>query len=340
MSESQYRIKTAQDILNRIPADFPWLWDGFLRPGALTLFSSPSRIGKSTLVSLLLDRMAAGGKLAGQRVRPCKVFLASEETDTEWAPRIRALNLDGHVEWSTNPFPLTPCRERWLDYVRMMASREVDLYVVDSLQHFLPDFAENSVAGVRASLGILRLLQRKMAAVWALHHPNKKEAGDFNFRGSVAMQASVDIMMELRALPGASPADRRRILQVKSRYDLKPRVVVELDAAGTGYTLLPDEVPDDAFETGWTVLKIVFEDATERLTTENILRQWPPDYDKPSLRTLRRWLARAVEEKLAERFGLGRCHSPFRYALPGRTFDPTQLPPPPDVSAEDRERFG
>src|SRR5947199_339988 len=45
-----------------------WLWDGVLAEGAVTLLSAPEKIGKSTLLSLLLDRRPAGG-ICGHRGR-------------------------------------------------------------------------------------------------------------------------------------------------------------------------------------------------------------------------------------------------------------------------------
>ncbi len=41
----------------------PWIWEGALAEGAVTLLSAPEKIGKTTLLSLLLDRRRAGGQL-------------------------------------------------------------------------------------------------------------------------------------------------------------------------------------------------------------------------------------------------------------------------------------
>jgi hypothetical protein len=88
-------------------------------------------------------------------------------------------------------------------------------------------------------------------------------------------------------------------------------------------------------------LKIVLEDSTERMTLQLIWDNWLPDYWKPSMMTLRRWLEVAVAQKKVERFGKGRCRSPFRYALPGRKFGGfADLPPMPDINEMDRERYG
>jgi hypothetical protein len=46
-----------------------WLWQGYLVPGGVTVLTSQWKAGKSTLISVLLARMKAGGLLAGLPVR-------------------------------------------------------------------------------------------------------------------------------------------------------------------------------------------------------------------------------------------------------------------------------
>jgi hypothetical protein len=48
----------------------PWIWEGVLAERAVTLLSAPEKIGKTTLLSLLLDRRRAGGELLGRTVYP------------------------------------------------------------------------------------------------------------------------------------------------------------------------------------------------------------------------------------------------------------------------------
>ena len=48
----------------------------------------------------------------------------------------------------------------------------------------------------------------------------------------------------------------------------------------------------------------------------DILAEWPPDFDKPALATLQRWLRRAVESRLMQCEGTGRKADPYHYWLP------------------------
>src|SRR5437016_10666490 len=81
-----------------------WLWEGYLAAGNLTLLTSQWKAGKTTLLSLLLDRMKHGGQLAGLGVRPGKAVVLSEESSTHWLQRSERYDLDGHVRWCCRPF--------------------------------------------------------------------------------------------------------------------------------------------------------------------------------------------------------------------------------------------
>ena len=50
----------------------------------------------------------------------------------------------------------------------------------------------------------------------------------------------------------------------------------------------------EAFAAGWAVLRTVLEDATHKLTRQELQRQWPQDHAPPSLSVLWAWLDRAV----------------------------------------------
>ena len=65
----------------------PWIWEGVVAEGAVTLLSAPEKVGKTTLLSLLLDRRRAGGELLGRKVCTGNTVLCSEENDAIWALR-------------------------------------------------------------------------------------------------------------------------------------------------------------------------------------------------------------------------------------------------------------
>ena len=63
-------VSYGNDCLQAERQPIPWLWDGLIAPEAITLLSAPEKTGKTTLLSLLLDRSRAGGQLLGRAVRP------------------------------------------------------------------------------------------------------------------------------------------------------------------------------------------------------------------------------------------------------------------------------
>ena len=135
-------------------------------------------------------------------------------------------------------------------------------------------------------------------------------------RGSGALLGHVDISIELRH-SGGNPLTRRHRLAL-SRHADTPRQLLELNAEGTDYLVLAEEEQADCFPANWEVLRMIFEDAPQKLTRGDILGEWPADFDRPSVTALRKWLDRAVQRGLVVCEGSGRKADPFRYWFPAR----------------------
>src|SRR5437879_11374533 len=73
-----------------------WLWPGYLAPGNVTLLTSQWKAGKTTLLSILLDRMKAGGTLAGRPVRPGRAVVVSEESPAPGVLRSQKFDFAAH----------------------------------------------------------------------------------------------------------------------------------------------------------------------------------------------------------------------------------------------------
>ena len=325
------------------PPAAKWLWKGYFAPGTLTVISAGYKAGKSTLMTLLYDAMRSGGTLAGEPVAKGIVQVASEEPKAVWRVRKKKFNLEGHVEVDIRPFPPCPSHVRWEEYVASFKDKPADLCVFDSSLHFLPENAECNKSSFHRAIEALRPLTEVGRAVALLHQPAKRRNDDFNFRGYGAVDGDPEVFIEIKRLTEQGSNDRQRIIQVRSRLDYTPpRRMVELNPEGTVLTELPMPVVDGTFETGWAALEFLLEDARERMTVTDIFTSWLPDFWKPSLITLRRWLDQAVRENRLEKFGTGKRNSPFRYALPGKRFNPFGLNDAdiPDIRAMDYERYG
>ena len=64
-----------------------WIWEGFIPWSGVTLLTGAPRLGKSTLVSLLLERRCQGGQLLGQPVEAGTTIVVTEEDQAVWARR-------------------------------------------------------------------------------------------------------------------------------------------------------------------------------------------------------------------------------------------------------------
>ena len=307
------------------PASAPlsWLWPGYLAARNITLLTSQWKTGKTTLLTLLLSRMNAGGTLAGLPVARGNALVLSEEAAEFWEERDRRLNLSGHVCLLSQPFrePLT--HDRWnalLEWIAALhAARGLSLVAIDTVASILPLGVEQAASHALQNLTALRRLTQLGLGILLTNHPRKGVPlpGQAS-RGTGALPAYVDIQIEMLGLPSAAPDDRRRRLRAFSRHAQTPRdLVLEWTPDGNDYDVKGIQTEDD-FITGWPVLRLVFEDAATKLTRQQVLEQWPPDYAKPTPSCVWRWLDAASERGILHRDGAGRRAAPFRYWLPER----------------------
>jgi hypothetical protein len=298
-----------------------WLWRGYLAAGNITLLTSPPKCGKTTLLSVLLHHLKAGGTLAGQPVRPGRAAVVTEESTAHWQARRQHLVLAEQVCFLCRPFRTKPSPEQWHQLLGHLLAldhaHDLDLIVLDPLSAFLPGRGENHAGTMLETLLPLQRLTERGLCVLLLHHPSKDEAAlGLSARGSGALAGFADILLELRRRRGAPAGDRRRQLVGLSRHPETPPVqVLELNADGTDYACVAEEEPDDDFSAGWWPIRLVLEDASGKLTRAQLLEQWPPDFPRPSAVTLWRWLTRASAEGRVRTSGTGRSSDPFRYWL-------------------------
>src|SRR5690348_1566547 len=128
----------------------PWIWDGVVAEEAVTLLSAPKKTGKTTLLSLLLDRRRQGGQLLGRTVRPGRTILCSEDNGTLWALRQRPLDFGPQLEYH-RPMGGNPSPRRWrrfIDHLLELDEEAFDLLVIDTVMSFLPA-AENNPGALR-----------------------------------------------------------------------------------------------------------------------------------------------------------------------------------------------
>jgi AAA domain len=297
----------------------PWNWEGLLAPGSVTLLTGLWKSGKSTLLSLLLARRHRGGVLLDRWVQPGASAVVTEEPEDIWRRRARSLDFGPNVSLYCRPFAGRPYAWLWEKFVEHLVQEQakhgIDLVAFDPLIAMLP-CGENNAASLVDALQPLRQLTERGAAVLLLHHPAKEEAGlGKAARGSGALPAFADIVLELR-LGGGNQATRRRHLFGFSRFEETPRrLIAELNPTGTDYTVLGDDDICDDFSANWNTVAAILAAAPRPLMRQEVLVGWPEGRCVPHEATVWRWLRRAADLGLVVVTGGGTKSEPFRFAL-------------------------
>jgi hypothetical protein len=323
-----------------------WLWQGFIAFGSITLLTSRWKTGKTTLLSVLLSRLQTGGTLAGSDVAAAPALVVSEESPALWVERGRKRPFGSDVRWLCRPFAGKPSREQWfglVNHLTSLAGGKRTLIVIDPLAMVLPGFDENNASTIVDLLSPLHRLAADGHAVLLLHHPRK--GGTLEPRGSGALTGVVDILIQMDGSPDEVQHPNRRWLRARGRVDGVVRErLIELNAEQTDYAAL-DPAAEDLTD-GWSVIEWVLQDAREKFTRADVLKNWPEMREKPNPASLWKWLEQAVADGRLKRDGEGRPHKPFRYWLPSREKQffpdlPDLDPPPytPEITDEEYEYF-
>src|SRR5437660_7418022 len=222
----------------------PWIWDGLVAENAVTLLSAPEKTGKTTLLSLLLDRRRQGGQLLSRSVRPGRTILCSEENGSLWALRQPPLDFGPQLEYH-RPMGGNPSPRRWrrfIDHLLGLGEGSFDLLVIDTVMSFLPA-AQNNPAALRKALNELRVVAGLPAGILLLHQMCASR-GRSRARGPLT--AFADILIDMQIPPGDRFTRRRHSSGVGRYPGTLQYVAAELNPEGTDYLLLPDTPPEAA----------------------------------------------------------------------------------------------
>jgi hypothetical protein len=295
--------------------DREWLWRGLIEAEGVTLFSALWKAGKTTLLAHLLKWFGQGGAFLGRAVLPAKVICVTEEGQARWAKRRDAIGLGDWIRFRVQPFAYKPDWDTWFaflaDLAKEVACEKAGLVVFDTLDKLWPVVKENDAGEVTAALMPLRKLG---AASLLSHHLTKADGKEAKgSRGSGALTAFVDTIVEMRRFNPDDQLCRRRVLKGWGRdEEVPPELVVELSADGKSYTTHGDRGQAQAELLRLVILGLL-EASPEGLTQEQVREAWPSD-PAPRSKTLRDALNAGVKSGRWGRSGKGSKGSPYVYS--------------------------
>jgi hypothetical protein len=310
---ASYGNEWVQTLKNTEQGRIMWLWDGLIAERAITLLSAPEKTGKTTLLSLLLDRRREGGQLLGRMVRPGKTILCSEEDPLLWSLRQPPLDFGPHVTYCQ------PCSDDitpagWRSYIDQLLDLQedaFDLLVIDTIMSFLPA-AQNNPGSLRNALNELRLIADLPAAVLLVHQMCTART---RVRARGPLTAFADILIDMQ-IPHGDRLSRRRYFQGIGRYPGTLRSVeAELNPEGIDYVLLAGHPGTAAQPLSLEIVRELLSQSGKPLTRLEIIARWPPSQPAPHADSLWRTLTRGCETGILIRRGEGTRAEAYRYGL-------------------------
>ncbi len=301
------------DWVQTFKEPIPWIWDGMIAEDAVTLLSAPEKTGKSTLLSLLLDRRREGGQLLGRTVRQGRTILCSEEHQRIWALRQPPLDFGTQLEYHC-PLSINPSRKYWrrfIDHLLELEPDSFDLLVIDTVMTFLPA-AQNNPHALRWALNEIRLVAGLPAAVLLLHQAN---TGRGRTRTHGPLTAFADILIDMKAPPGDLCTRRRHFSGVGRYPGTFQHLAAELNPEGTDYLPLPDDPSQQSLAPILETVLLLLRESSAPLTRQEILNRWPETATPPHADSLGRSLTHGCERGMLVRSGAGNKAEAFRYDL-------------------------
>jgi hypothetical protein len=223
-------------------ADIDFLLNGIIARRHTTLFIALMKAGKTTFFSHLLRCLQDGTEFIGRATKQCRTLVVSEESPGIWCRRRDALGLTDQLSLMCRPMLAKPNITQWSEFIDHVATsaaeRQCDHVMIDTLGTFAPWKNENDAAEVQAAVLPLNRLTNAGLAVSLVHHAGKSDQSHGRAaRGSTALPAAVDIIIEMRRFKDDDVGDRRRLLTGMGRFDEIPsELVVALNEDGSGYT--------------------------------------------------------------------------------------------------------
>lgn len=271
-----------------------WFWKGYIARGLKTELSAFWKAGKTTLIIELLRSLVSGQPFVGLETKKIKVYLISEETKIAWIDRRIKKELKG-FDVKCKPFKRKLNRIEWERYLEKLATeckeKSYNLVIFDTLSDFWPVFKEEDAIDVKDALRPLNYLTEAGLGVLLVHHSSRKGEREGGMgRGSGALPADVDIIVDLVRFDPGNDHDNRRILKGgNSRFDETPRELV-IQLTDTGYAAVGGSKAEVFKEENLQTLLAMLPESPKNTTVGNLIENWQGDGKVPDKGTFSRWL--------------------------------------------------
>ena len=210
-------------MLREQPPPVPWLVDGIVARGCLTVLHGDGGIGKSFLALQLCVAAMSGGRFLDRDTKRCRVLYVDAENGVGEAHR--RLHLLGAEEGIADLFEYVVADAHDLiknsdDLEDMVRICKPDLIVVDSLASVWSIQEIDATEMTRALMVLTRIANRYNAGVIALHH-DKKDGSIY--RGSSAVQAACQIRFHLRRHSADDGDDASKLVLQRKKNRMGPQ---------------------------------------------------------------------------------------------------------------------
>src|SRR5262245_15009991 len=311
-------IRHIRDLVR--PPGERWLVEGYLARGKMTLLTALWKVGKTTWLAHMLKGFRGGGTFCGRHQSPARVLYVTEEDDDLWVDRRGELGLgDCPIHVLTRPFGFgRPNAARWSEFLYYLAEFQAgetpaDVVVLDTLSGLWPVSDENDAARVGEALAPLRMMtaQEPYPSLLLNHHNRKSDGPEFTAtRGSGALPAFVDVILEMRRFDPVDDDNAKRVIKGGGRFHkhTPAELVVELtdagyEACGSRGEVIRATVVD--------VIADILADGARR-TWQGVRDDWPGDR-APRIKTLLDALRDGSEAGRWHKTGEGRRNCPYLY---------------------------
>lgn len=299
---SVFRPVDVGTLLAEPEEDIPWIVDGYLARGALTLLAGPPKIGKTTLAYHVATHVATGQPILNQVVWKSKVLvLALEEHKRDVVQHFRdsGKELADRVKVVAAPLPFT--KDLLDEVVAFIQAEGIGLVLVDTLHAWWGLSDENSAAEVLKAGGLLLKAVRRTSAAWLCLVHTRKSGGEHGqeIRGSTALVGLVDVALSMKRTEGGAV---QRCLEAVSRYAETPsKLIIGLGEGGYEALGSPADVCAEGKAEKIRAALTNVGQTVEELAKATGLSQ----------RDVKRSLTRLGEPVVKE--GAGVKHDPYRY---------------------------